>query len=137
MICGHCGASYTPLVDEHDCFPEYEHQSCPPEEAAPGQLPLPFPGFDNQPSDDVTEDALRQLAREANKGWYQQRGLWDPQRLAEMPMEEYKAVREQLLPAMNNALKYQMLNSPRQMGKTDALRYITASFTSREQCPTI
>lgn len=130
MICGHCGASYTPLVDDHDCFPEYEHQSCPPEEAAPGQMSIPFPGFDTQPSNDVVEDALTQLAREANKNFYEQKGLWNPQRLAEMSMEDYAKAREQLLPAMMSAMKYQMLNSPRQMGKTNALRYITASFTS-------
>lgn len=130
MICGHCGESYTPLVDDHDCFPEYEHQSCPPEEAAPGQMTIPFPGFDTQPSDDVVEDALTQLAREANKDFYQRRNMWNPSRLAEMPMEEYKAAREQLLPAMMNAMQYQMLNSPRQMGKTAALRDFSASFTS-------
>ena len=117
MICGNCGESYTPLVDEHDCFPEYAHQSCPPEEA------LPEEGYDP-----IVDDTLLQLAREGNRDWYARiyPDRWSPQDLMNMSMEEYAKARGVLLPAMDQAMSYQML-AARQIGKNRLLSDLSSA----------
>ena len=114
MICGHCGEEYTPLVDAHDCFPE-----------PVGPPPI---SVEEEPPDAVGS-TLRQLAHEGSKDWDPKKSFWDPMTIASLPMEEYKAAREQLLPAMLRSMRYQM-SLPRQSGKTNALRYINTSFAS-------